>query len=154
MCIWIFSFLSWLKETLLIFLCSHTLIFFISKATLCSLLSSFLLCLSIFHVALFGYLFLCVTSLFGILKHQTKLQKIWKSIFFFSLDFTLYISSPYREDTRAKVIKFFIIYIYIYIVWYQSHSFLAGDSVVVFSVVYLCLPETLILLCCVPLAPP
>ena len=37
--------------------------------------------------------------------------------------------------------------------WYQSHSFLANDSVVVFFVVCLCLPETLILLCCVPFLP-
>ena len=39
------------------------------------------------------------------------------------------------------------------LLWYQSHSFLANDSVVVFSVVYLCLPETLILLCYVPFLP-
>ena len=37
--------------------------------------------------------------------------------------------------------------------WYQSHSFLAGDSVVVFSVDGLCLPKILILLCCVPFLP-
>ena len=47
-------------------------------------------------------------------------------------------------------------YIYIFataFLWYQSHSFLAGDSVVVFSIVCLCLLETLMLLCCVPFLP-
>ena len=51
------------------------------------------------------------------------------------------------------------IYIYIYMcvcvfpLWCQSYSFLAGDSDVVFSVVCLCLPKTLILFCCVPFLP-
>ena len=42
--------------------------------------------------------------------------------------------------------------------WYQSHSFLTGGSVVVFFVSCPCLPERLIFCCCVPfllsLAPP
>ena len=97
-----------LKKTFLIFLCSHTLIFYLKGKPLLSLLSNFLLFISLFHVALFGYLFLYVTSLFGILKHQTKLHKTRKSFFFSSWFHILYFLFPW-EDTRGKVIKFFVI---------------------------------------------
>lgn len=118
---------SWLKKILIVVLCSHTCslcltakenpfyFFSLSHTNFLSQRQHFALSSLAFFSSSFSFprsslwLSLFMRHLFvWYFETSNKTSKHTKNLIF-SLCFTLYISFPHRENTRAKVIKFFVI---------------------------------------------